>query len=37
MTTVVAAWGYLGVGDPVEAWGADAIVRSPSELRAWIG
>ena len=32
MATVVAAWGYLGAGDPVERWGADHIVRAPDEL-----
>ena len=34
MATVVAAWGYLGAGDPPEAWGADAIVAGPEELHA---
>ena len=34
MATVVAAWGYLGAGDPPEAWGADAIVAHPEELHA---
>ena len=32
MTTVAAAWGYLGEGDAIEAWGADHIIRSPVEL-----
>jgi phosphoglycolate phosphatase len=32
MGTVVAAWGYLGLGDAIEAWGADHIVRVPEEL-----
>lgn len=32
MGTVVAAWGYLGLGDAIEAWGADHIVRTPAEL-----
>jgi phosphoglycolate phosphatase len=32
MATVVAAWGYLGVGEPVAAWGADAIIGAPREL-----
>jgi N-acetyl-D-muramate 6-phosphate phosphatase len=32
MATVVAAWGYLGVGEPVAAWGADAIIGAPGEL-----
>ncbi|MEP7058236.1 MAG: phosphoglycolate phosphatase [Caldimonas sp.] len=32
MGTIVAAWGYLGFGDPIEEWGADHIVRTPDEL-----
>ena len=36
MATVVAAWGYLGADDPVEAWGADAIIARPADLTAWI-
>ena len=32
MMTIVAAWGYLGAGEPIEAWQADAIVQSPAEL-----
>jgi phosphoglycolate phosphatase len=32
MATVVAAWGYLGVGEPVHAWGADAVIDRPHEL-----
>jgi len=32
MTTVIAAWGYLGSGDPIEAWGADHVVRSADDL-----
>jgi 2-phosphoglycolate phosphatase len=34
MGTVVAAWGYLGAGDPVEAWGADAVIDQPAQLMA---
>ena len=37
MTTVVAAWGYLGVGEPIEAWGAEHIVRTPGELLNLLG
>jgi phosphoglycolate phosphatase len=36
MRTIVAAWGYLGQGEPVEAWGADAIVDRPAGIVAWI-
>lgn len=32
MLTVAAAWGYLGQGEPVEAWGADFIVQTPGAL-----
>ncbi len=32
MTTVAAAWGYLGSGDAIGAWGADHVIESPSEL-----
>lgn len=32
MGTIIAAWGYLGLGDPIEAWGADHIIRAPMEL-----
>jgi 2-phosphoglycolate phosphatase len=32
MATVVAAWGYLGLGDAIEAWGADHVIRTPAEL-----
>jgi len=32
MTTVIAAWGYLGAGEPLAAWGADHIIQSPVEL-----
>jgi len=34
MRTVVAAWGYLGSGDPPESWGADAIIERPADLPA---
>jgi phosphoglycolate phosphatase len=32
MKTVAAAWGYLGKGDPVMAWGADHVIETPGEL-----
>jgi phosphoglycolate phosphatase len=32
MRTVAAAWGYLGVGEPIHAWGADHLVERPYEL-----
>jgi 2-phosphoglycolate phosphatase len=32
MTTVAAAWGYLGVGEPIAAWGANHIANTPGDL-----
>ncbi len=32
MSTIVAAWGYLGDGPPLEAWGADTIIHTPAEV-----
>jgi phosphoglycolate phosphatase len=32
MHTIAAAWGYLGLGASIEAWGADQILQSPSDL-----
>jgi len=32
MTTVIAAWGYLGAGDPIDAWGADHVVHGAEDL-----
>ncbi|MCX9156024.1 phosphoglycolate phosphatase [Niveibacterium sp. 24ML] len=32
MRTIAAAWGYLGEGEPIHRWGADAIVSDPSGL-----
>ena len=32
MGTIVAGWGYLGLGDAIDAWGADHIIRAPAEL-----
>jgi len=36
MTMVAATWGYLGLGEPVHAWGADAVLDAPSRLAAWV-
>jgi phosphoglycolate phosphatase len=36
MRTVAAAWGYLGLGDAMEAWGVDQIVQTPAELLIWL-
>ena len=32
MGTVAAAWGYLGLGEPIESWGADNVIKTPPEL-----
>lgn len=32
MTTIVAAWGYLGDGKPPASWGADAIAGTPRDI-----
>ena len=36
MRTVAAAWGYLGLGEPIDTWNADAVIDSPSELLQWL-
>jgi N-acetyl-D-muramate 6-phosphate phosphatase len=37
MATLAAGWGYLGQGDPVHAWGADAVLDQPQALLHWLG
>jgi 2-phosphoglycolate phosphatase len=32
MRTVAVSWGYLGMGEPIDAWGADHIINVPDEL-----
>ncbi|WP_418315833.1 phosphoglycolate phosphatase [Piscinibacter sakaiensis] len=32
MPTAVAAWGYLGLGDAIELWGADHLLQEPMQL-----
>ena len=36
MATLAAAWGYLGQGEPIEAWGADAVLSEPAALLHWL-
>jgi 2-phosphoglycolate phosphatase len=36
MATIAAAWGYLGEGEDIEAWGADAIIERPDQLLNWL-
>jgi N-acetyl-D-muramate 6-phosphate phosphatase len=37
MATLAAAWGYLGQGEPVQAWQADAVLDEPGALLHWLG
>ena len=32
MRTVAVAWGYLGMGEPIASWNADAVIERPDEL-----
>lgn len=36
MPMLAAAWGYLGHGKPVDAWGADALLDDPADVIAWL-
>ena len=36
MPMIAATWGYLGLGDPVEAWGADVVADAPAGVLAWL-
>ncbi|MBZ8138852.1 phosphoglycolate phosphatase [Rubrivivax gelatinosus] len=36
MRTLAAGWGYLGSGEPIEAWGADAVLADPIALLQWL-
>lgn len=36
MRTLAAAWGYLGRGEPIDAWGADAVLENPAALLNWL-
>lgn len=36
MTTVAAAWGYLGLHADVSRWGADHVASSPTALLNWL-
>ncbi len=37
MRTVIAAYGYLGDGPPLNEWQADASIQHPSELLGFLG
>ena len=36
MSTLVAAWGYLGLGAAMHEWGADAVIADPQALLNWL-
>jgi N-acetyl-D-muramate 6-phosphate phosphatase len=36
MLTAAAAWGYLGLGEPVQTWGADTVLERPESLLNWL-
>jgi len=36
MATLAAAWGYLGTGQPVEAWQADGVLADAGALLQWL-
>jgi len=37
MPALAAAWGYLGRGESVHDWNADAVLQHPEELLNWLG
>ncbi len=36
MTTVAVTWGYLGLGEPVDRWGAHHVADSPEQILKWL-
>lgn len=36
MPVLAAAWGYLGDGEAVDRWGADAVLDAPADLLNWL-
>ena len=36
MATLAAAWGYLGQGEHIDDWGADAVIDLPANLLKWL-
>ena len=36
MAMLVATWGYLGLGEPVDSWGADALLDAPGQVLDWV-
>lgn len=37
MATLIAGWGYLGEGEPIDHWGADQVIENPAGLLIWLG
>lgn len=37
MMTLAAAWGYLGRGEAIDDWRADAVLAQPEDLLNWLG
>jgi N-acetyl-D-muramate 6-phosphate phosphatase len=37
MVTLAAGWGYLGQGEAIEQWGANAVIHEPAALLNWLG
>ncbi len=37
MATLAAGWGYLGAGEAIGDWGADAVLEHPMALLHWLG
>ncbi|MBQ0961236.1 phosphoglycolate phosphatase [Ideonella sp. 4Y11] len=36
MAALAAAWGYLGQGESIDDWAADAVLRVPADLLNWL-
>jgi len=36
MATLASAWGYLGQGESIDAWGAHAVLAVPADLLHWL-
>lgn len=36
MATLAAAWGYLGLGEHIDDWCADAVIDLPADLLKWL-
>ena len=36
MATLAASWGYLGMAEPVDEWGASTVLIAPKDLLNWL-